>query len=148
MTSVLTPGSEPKRDPRPGEGRPTKYDPAYCEAVIEHMEGGASLTSFAASISVARSSINEWMGAHPEFSEAVNVAKAKCAAWWEERGRQIAQGGGNSAAATLAVFGMKNMGADDWKEASQIDHRSGDRSMSPPTLADFYADMRAVPGQD
>lgn len=121
------------------DGRPSKYDPAYCDAVIEHMTEGASLTSFAASIRVARSTINEWMSVHPDFSEAVHVAKALCAAWWEKTGRMIAAGGGGPGASTVAIFGMKNMGADDWKEASQIDHRSGDRSMSPPSLADFYA---------
>lgn len=137
--------SEPKRAPRPGEGRPSKYDPAYCEAVIEHMADGASLTSFAASIRVARATVTLWMGEHEEFLAAVHVAKALCAAWWEKTGRTIAAGGGGPGASTVAIFGMKNMGADDWKEASQIDHRSGDRSMSPPSLADFYAGR--LPGQ-
>lgn len=112
-------------------GRPSKYDPAYCEQVIAHMADGASLTSFAAEIDVARSTINEWMGEHPEFSEACARAKAKCAAWWESQGRSIAREGGGPGSATIVMFGMKNMGAEDWKEASQIDHRSADGSMTP-----------------
>lgn len=112
-------------------GRPSLYDPAYCEGVIAFMNDGASLTAFAAEIGVARSTINEWMGAHPEFSEACARAKAKCAAWWEKQGRSIAQVGGGPGAATIVMFGMKNMGAEDWKDASQIDHRSADGSMSP-----------------
>ena len=120
-------------------GRPSKYDPAYCQQVVEHMKAGASLTSFAASVDVARSTINEWMGEHPEFSEACARAKAATAAWWEEQGRIIVVKGGSSAQGSMAQFGMKNMGADDWKEASQIDHRSGDGSMTPRGLTDFYA---------
>lgn len=112
-------------------GRPSKYLPEYCEQVVTHMEDGASLTSFAAEIDVARSTINEWMAEHPEFSEACARAKAKSAAWWEKQGRSIASQGGGPGAATMTMFGMKNMGADDWKEASQIDHRSGDGSMTP-----------------
>lgn len=135
----------PKRAPRPGEGRPSKYDPAYCEAVIEHMREGASLTSFAASIGVSRDTISEWMAVHPEFSVSAKAGKAACGAWWEKVGRSIAMNGGGPGASTVAIFGMKNMGADDWKESSQIDHRSGDRSMSPPSLADFYA--ARLPGQ-
>jgi hypothetical protein len=47
-------------------GRPTTYKPEYCDAVIEHMAEGASLTSFAASVGAARSTINEWMGIYEE----------------------------------------------------------------------------------
>jgi hypothetical protein len=112
-------------------GRPTLYDPAYCEAVVVHMADGASLTSFAAEIDVARSTINEWMDVHPEFSEAVRRAKAKCAAWWEKRGRSIAETGGGPGAGTLVMFGLKNMGADDWSDKQEIDHRSTDGSMTP-----------------
>ena len=111
-------------------GRPSKYDPAYCEAVIQHMAEGASLTSFAASIDVSRATINVWMAEHPEFLEAANVGKARCAAWWEKAGRNIAMGGGGPGASTLAVFGMKNMGKDDWSDSSTIDHRSTDGSMA------------------
>lgn len=112
-------------------GRPSLYDAAHCEAVIAHMAEGASLTSFAAQIDVARSTINEWMDQHPEFSEAVRKGKAKCAAWWEARGRAIAMAGGGPGASTLAMFGMKNMGADDWSDKQEIDHRSTDGSMTP-----------------
>lgn len=112
-------------------GRPTKYKPEYCDEVIVHMADGASLTSFAASIEVARSSLNEWMEAHPEFSDACARAKAKCAAWWEKQGRAIATEGGGNGSSALVMFGMKNMGHDDWKEASQIDHRSSDGTMTP-----------------
>lgn len=112
-------------------GRPSLYDPAHCEAVIVHMAEGASLTSFAAEIDVARSTINEWMEQHPEFSEAVRKGKAKCAAWWEQRGRDIALKGGGPGASTLAMFGMKNMGGDDWSDKQEIDHRSTDGSMTP-----------------
>jgi hypothetical protein len=127
-------------------GRPSKYDPAYCDAVVAHMQDGASLTSFAAEIGVARSRINEWMAAHPDFQEACARAKAKSAAWWERQGRTIATDGGGSGSATMVMFGMKNMGAEDWKEASQIDHRSGDGSMTPRPLSDFYA--KPVPSKN
>jgi transposase len=112
-------------------GRPTKYDPAYCEQVVEHMAQGASLTSFAAQISVARSTINQWMDDNPEFSEAVHVAKAKCAAWWELCGRNIAMGNGGPGASTLAVFGMKNMAPDDWRDKTETAITNPDGSLRP-----------------
>lgn len=121
-------------------GRPTKYLPAYCEAVVDHMAEGASLTSFAASIDVARSTIAGWMDEYPEFLYAVTRGKAKCAAWWETVARANAvTGDGN---ATLTVFGLKNMGADDWFDKREVDVKSSDGSMSPhgKSLDDFYKD--------
>lgn len=100
-------------------GRPTKYSAAYCNEVIQHMAEGASLTSFAAEIGVARSTLNEWMGEHPEFSEACARAKAKSAAWWEREARKIAQQGGGTGSSPMVMFGLKNMAADDWQDVSR-----------------------------
>jgi len=88
------------------------------------MKDGASLTSFAAEIDVARSTINEWMNAHPEFSEACARAKAKCAAWWEKTNRMLASTGtGNQGACKL---GLTNMAADDWRDVSRQEQTGKD----------------------
>lgn len=102
-------------------GRPSKYLPTYADQVIEHMTEGASLTSFAADIGVSRATINVWMEEHPEFLEAVGIGKAKCAAWWEKTGRKTAENGGGNA--TLVVFGLKNMGAEDWRDKQEIEQK-------------------------
>lgn len=98
-------------------GRPSKYDPVFCQQLVDHMAEGASVTSFAAEIDVARSTINEWAEQHEEFSEALTRAKAKCLAWWEKVARSNAQNGTGSA--TMIVFGLKNMGKDDWEDTSK-----------------------------
>ncbi len=102
-------------------GRPSTYSDAYCDEVIAHMAEGASLTSFAAEIGVARSTINVWMAEHAAFSEAVNVGKAKCAAWWEKVNRTIARDGGGTGSAQACALGLKNMGRDDWVERIEVD---------------------------
>lgn len=106
--------------------RPSKYDPAYCDAVIAHCSEGASLTSFAASIDVCRATINVWADEHPEFLEAVKRAKAKCAAWWEANARQGATGM-KDVNPTLCIFGLKNMAAEDWREKQEVQHSGGVR---------------------
>lgn len=99
-------------------GRPSKYDPAYCDAIVEHMAEGASATSFAAEINVDRSTITQWAEVHPEFSLALKCGKAKCAAWWEKAARNLVlTGEGN---ATMTVFGLKNMSKDDWQEKQLV----------------------------
>jgi len=104
-------------------GAPSKYREAYCQEMIDHCATGASITSFAADIGVARSTIQEWESVHPEFSVAVKKAKAKCASWWESVARKTAvEGGGN---ATLCIFGLKNMGAEDWRDKTETEHSGG-----------------------
>lgn len=103
-------------------GRPSKYSEHYCDLIIEHMSEGASITSFAAEIGVARSTIDEWANNYPEFSGAVKIGKAKCAAWWEKLGRNNAiTGDGN---ATLVIFGLKNMAPEDFRDKQEI-HQTG-----------------------
>lgn len=105
-------------------GRPSKYDPKFCDAVVKHCATGASLTSFAASIDVCRDTISEWCDKHEEFSAAVKRAKAKCAAWWEQNARNGATGASKDVNPTLCIFGLKNMAADDWRDKVE-QHNTG-----------------------
>jgi hypothetical protein len=120
-------------------GRPTKYDPMYCDMLVAHMETGMSVASFAAEIDVARSTINEWAGQYPEFSEALSRAKARSAAAWERRAIKLADEGGAGAQATMILFGLKNMSSDDWKDKIQTEH-SG--TVGVHTLSDEELERR------
>lgn len=68
-------------------GRPTKYDPKYCQQIIDYMSDGSSLTAFAADINVVKSTVYEWIKNVPEFKEASDIARQKCQAWWEKQGQ-------------------------------------------------------------
>jgi hypothetical protein len=100
-------------------GRPTDYLEEFAERVETFCADGYSLTAFAGEIGVARSTINEWMAAHQEFSEAVSRAKAKRARWWEDRAREIALKGGPGGQATMVIFGLKNHAPEDYQEVSR-----------------------------
>lgn len=104
-------------------GRPSKYDPAYCDAIVAFCQDGASLSSFAASISVARSTLNVWAEQDPEFSEALSIAKAKIAAWYDKAGRHVAVNGGGSA--PLIIFGLKNFDGGDFRDKQELEHSGG-----------------------
>lgn len=99
-------------------GRPTKYDPAYCEAVIETMAKGLSLTAFAGSIRVARSTINEWIDTYPAFSESVRVGKA-CRTAALEEGMLGAESG---PAVTARMFALKNADPEEWRDKREVEH--------------------------
>jgi hypothetical protein len=69
-------------------GRPSSYDPAYCEKVIELGKQGMSVVEMAVSIGVSRATLEtNWPAEHPEFLEAFTHARECSQAWWENTGR-------------------------------------------------------------
>lgn len=105
-------------------GQPTKYDPAYCDAIIEFCADGSSISSFAASIGVCRDTITNWGKAHPEFFAAVKAAKARVAAWYDRQARLTASGEGKGNA-TLCIFGLKNFDSEDFRDVQEQKHSGG-----------------------
>jgi hypothetical protein len=100
-------------------GRPTKYEDRFCDMVEEAMGSGLSLGAFAGQIGVARSTINEWIDNHPAFSEAVSRAKGKRLLHWEQAAIRVAEKGGGPGTATIIVFGLKNMGGEEWADVQR-----------------------------
>jgi hypothetical protein len=68
-------------------GRPSTYDPAYCDRVIELGKQGLSLEQISAQIDVPRTTMLSWATVHPEFSTALTRAKELEQAWWEQTGQ-------------------------------------------------------------
>lgn len=96
-------------------GRPSLYDPEYCEAVINMGKQGYSVVEMATELGVARSTLEEaWPKAHPEFSEAFTHARECSQAWWERTGRvgMIA----NTINASIWSRSMAARFPRDWRE--------------------------------
>ncbi|WP_345820483.1 hypothetical protein ABC766_00280 [Methylobacterium fujisawaense] len=141
MSDNPTPESTEKR------GRPSKYDPAYCEQIVDFCSEGYSITAFAGSIRVARDTISEWATVHPEFSAAVKSAKAAASLWWEQKGRRVAETGGGPGTATMIIFNLKNTAPDDYRERVAHEHSGPNgapiktitTAMTPKEAAEAYA---------
>jgi hypothetical protein len=112
-------------------GRPSKYEPRFAEEVIEFMAGGYSLTAFAGHILVARSTINEWMGEHPEFSEAVRIGQGARTMCLEKT--LIA--GETGAKVTAHIFALKNAAPEEWKEKVSQEHSGPNGGPIPINLS-------------
>ena len=95
-------------------GRPTDYDPAYCDEVVSFLAEGYSLAAFAGKIGVARSTVYKWADEHPEFSDAVKTGQAGAVFWWERRNKEFAETGEGNA--TAIIFGLKNRASDEWRD--------------------------------
>lgn len=72
---------------KPKVGRPSDYDPIYCQMLIKHMEDGLSFECFAGVIGVCEQTLYNWLKDFPEFLESKNKGKPKSRLFWEKLGR-------------------------------------------------------------
>lgn len=66
-------------------GAPTKYDPSYCERVIELGREGKSVAQISAILDLSKKTIYNWMESHEDFLHAINESKHLAEAWFEEQ---------------------------------------------------------------
>jgi len=66
-------------------GRPSLYDPKYCEEVIALGRIGKSIEQIAANLNVSLRVLYDWRDKHPEFLHAMEDCKTYEQAWWEEQ---------------------------------------------------------------
>ena len=110
-----------KPEPAP-IGRPTKYDPAYCQAVIDDAAKGFSLSAFCGGIMVARDTLTGWRQTHPEFDEACKVAKLVRARFLETGIMDMSV---PAPAMNARKFALVNCAEEDWREPKQILEHTG-----------------------
>jgi hypothetical protein len=108
-------------------GRPTKYDPAMCDRVIELGVDGLTLAEMAGELDITRETLRMWCNEHPEFSCAVKAGVDKAQAWWEGQGRIATFGGCDGFNATSYIFQMKNRFKEDWRDKVEQEHSGGVR---------------------
>lgn len=104
-------------------GRPTDYDPSYCEKVIELGKEGKSKAQMCAAFNISRQTIDNWANAHEDFLEALNRAMVHCQDWWENAGQQGLVTPGFNAA--VWKKSMEARFRDDYTERKEVEH-SGD----------------------
>lgn len=99
-------------------GRPTKYDPAMCEQVIEWGGEGKSKTWMAAKLGVSKQRLYDWEKEYEEFRDAITRAMALSQAWWEDAG----QSGLYIQGFNAGVYNkqMSNRFPDDHRETSNL----------------------------
>ncbi|MCV0371735.1 hypothetical protein [Filomicrobium sp.] len=132
------PKVEKPQEEKRGRGRPSKYDPSFCELAIELGEQGKSKTQIACAMGVIRETLDDWSKAHPEFSVAIRYAKQLEQAWWEDRGqRGISLGKDFNASAFC--FQMKNRFREDYRDTQKVE-LSGDASFA--AMLQRVAEMR------
>lgn len=98
-------------------GRPTSYDPSYCDLVIEMGKRGYSKVQIAAELGIAKSTLPVWEQANPEFSDALTRAMTFSQSWWEQKGQDcLIMPGGMSFQSSVWSRSMAARFPDDWRE--------------------------------
>ena len=104
-------------------GRPTIYDPAYCERVIALGKLGHSVAEMCAELDISKQAIYEWEKKFPEFGDAFSRARLYSQAWWERKGRDyiVESPMGERINAGLYSRSMAARFPDDWREKSAVE---------------------------
>jgi hypothetical protein len=99
-------------------GRPSDYDPSYCEKVIEWGKLGKSKVWMCAQLDICKRTMQRWEDAHPEFSAALTRAAAHAQAHWEDLGQHnIKDRDFNSSVWSRS---MAARFPDDWREKNDV----------------------------
>lgn len=125
-------------------GRPSGYDPIYCDAVIEWGKLGKSRAWIAAELDVVRDTLANWEKAHPEFLCAMERARLAAQRWWEDRGQSNLE-----AQNFQAAMWSRSMAArfpDDWRETKRNENTGPDGGPQQHVVDTYDAFTRRITG--
>ena len=125
-------------------GRPSKYQPKYCDMVVEDMSRGMSLTAFAGLIGVDRSTIDTWREQFPEFHLACRKGQSVRTRYLEGGMLERDMPG---PAVNARRFALANAAPEEWREKQQLEH-SGPNGGSINTKIEFSISLVPVPPRD
>ena len=114
-------------------GRPSDYRPEYCDRVIELGKLGMSVVEMASEIGVTRKTLETaWPERHPEFLQALELARELSQSWWESMGRTnlVMQKDAGTFQASVWSRSMAARFPKDWRENKGVDLTSGGESLS------------------
>lgn len=109
-------------------GRPSEYNPDYCQQVIKHMSTGLSFESFAGKLLISKQTLYRWRKEYPEFSDAVDCGFNACQLFWETQGvdglysssSRDSEGNSTSKSMNAPVWKFNMQNRFKWRESSEV----------------------------
>ena len=90
------------------KGRPSKYDPKYCDKVVSLLSKGYSKEATAGKLGISRDTLYEWCQIHEDFSDSIKTGEAKSRYYWEKIGMDGMLGKVKGFRPVVWIFIMKN----------------------------------------
>jgi hypothetical protein len=112
-------------------GRPTDYEPRFCEMLIKHMAEGYSFESFAAEVMSTKKTLYSWAERHPDFLNSKEIGTDLSRKYWEKLGKNhilnVTMGGdekvkSKSLNSSVWIFNMKNRFPQEWRDKKELEH--------------------------
>lgn len=100
-------------------GAPSKYEPKFCDMLVEHMGKGYSFESFAGHLLVTRATLYTWLEAHPDFSDAKHKGMEANRLKWE--GISLNNAETNKGNSNGIRFNMINRFRGEWTDSHAVD---------------------------
>jgi hypothetical protein len=104
-------------------GRPTDYEPRFCDEIVQIGEQGASITQMAYHCGVTKNTLDNWAERYPEFLIAFTRAKMASQCWWEKAGQNGMFMSGFSAGTYSRSMAARF--PEDWTEKKAVDLSGG-----------------------
>ena len=102
-------------------GRPSKYKPEYCQALIEHCKVGKTFRSFCTKIGITPDTLYGWVRKYSEFSDAKKIAHEHAIDYhWSKLDRSSSDRDYNP---TPIIYALKCLGQADDKELRELQKR-------------------------
>lgn len=102
-------------------GRPTSYDPAYCERVIEYGEQGLAKVEIACKLGVTYRTLHNWTEKHDEFFHAIKDSEKAAERWYFEKFKDLGTGEIEKGNVTALIFAAKNQLPDTFRDRRDVD---------------------------
>ena len=105
-------------------GRPSKYDPAYCDQDVALGKEGLSRWQIASKLNIGWRNLQNWEGAHDDFRAALEEARLYALAYWEDLAQKhmIETPGGPKLNTGLWSRSMSARFPNEYRENSKIEH--------------------------
>lgn len=123
-------------------GRPSKYDPAFCDQARDSMRAGFSKTATAGSLGICKSTFDNWCAEYPEFLGAVKEGETLRTLKLETDLLSAPDG----PTVTSRIFALKNAAPDEWRDKQVVDNISSDGTMTPQIITRTIIDPKGDAG--
>jgi hypothetical protein len=101
-------------------GRPSPYNAKRSDEIISIMRQGYSLTAAAGSMGIHRATLYRWGESHPEFCDALSLAKGLRVLKWEQELLSTT----DKSRVRICIATLKNADPEEWNKAWHPRHSS------------------------
>ena len=102
----------PQKAPPTANPFQSKWDPRWCQALIEHCAQGFSYSTFGRAIGVTRATVRHWHEAYPEFQDARREAEDALQHHFELEAKRLADGGKGN----VVAFIWRSKNVAKWRD--------------------------------